>query len=157
MHDRLSSLCCPDWLDTMCLLPRTLAHDHHAAAGRTHSLNHSKAVCCMYRFMMYLCIADFQPNKAPPLSSVAVAPAGDIFTAEGPKPHSKPQALDKAGISKVSISSLPLLIILCLISVSNSIADPCTTCKWCHVSILFICSVAIFDRPFKFNKLPDMY
>ena len=51
---------------------------------------------------MYL--ADFQPNKAPPLSSVAVAAGGDIFTAEGPKPHSTPQALDKAGISKVGIS-----------------------------------------------------
>lgn len=45
--------------------------------------------------------ADFQPNKEPPLSSVAVAAGGEIFTAEGPKPHSKPKALDKAGIAKV--------------------------------------------------------
>lgn len=51
-------------------------------------------------------VADFQPNKAPPLSSVEVAAGGDIFTAEGPKPHSTPQALDKAGISKVGISIL---------------------------------------------------
>ena len=47
--------------------------------------------------------ADFQPDKAPPLSSVPIAAGGDIFTADGPKPHTKPQALDNAGIAKVRI------------------------------------------------------
>ncbi|DBB09760.1 TPA: hypothetical protein ACH3X3_001395 [Trebouxia sp. C0006] len=45
--------------------------------------------------------ADFQPNKAAPLSSAAVAAEGDIFTPEGSKPHSTPKALDKAGIAKI--------------------------------------------------------
>lgn len=45
--------------------------------------------------------AEFQPGGKPPLSSVAVAAEGDIFTPSGPKPHSTPQALDKAGIAKV--------------------------------------------------------
>ena len=44
--------------------------------------------------------ADFQPNKAAPLSSAAVAAEGDIFTPDGSKPHSTPKALDKAGIAK---------------------------------------------------------
>ncbi|DBA72626.1 TPA: hypothetical protein ACH3X2_010374 [Trebouxia sp. C0005] len=45
--------------------------------------------------------ADFQPNKAAPLSSAAVAAEGDIFTPDGSKPHSTPKALDKAGIAKI--------------------------------------------------------
>lgn len=47
--------------------------------------------------------ADFQPNKAAPLSSAAVAAEGDIFTPEGSKPHSTPKALDKAGIAKACL------------------------------------------------------
>ena len=47
-------------------------------------------------------VADFQPGSKPPLSSVAVAAEGDVFTPSGPKPHSTPQALDKAGIAKVT-------------------------------------------------------
>ncbi len=54
--------------------------------------------------------ADFQPNKAPPLSSVAVAAEGDIYTSEGPKPHTTPQALDKAGIAKVGSHSTESLL-----------------------------------------------
>lgn len=70
---------------------------------------HSKlGVTCVFRLCVS-CLADFQPNKAPPLSSVAVAAGGDIFTAEGAKPHSTPLALDKAGIFKVSISFLPFI------------------------------------------------
>ncbi len=47
--------------------------------------------------------ADFQPNKAAPMSSAAVAAEGDIFTTDGSKPHSTPKALDKAGIAKACL------------------------------------------------------
>ena len=50
---------------------------------------------------MSACDADFQPNEAPPLSSVAVAAAGDVMTPKGSFPHTTPKALDKAGIDKV--------------------------------------------------------
>ena len=64
------------------------------------------SICLQHSLRLLSCceIADFQPGKAAPLSSVAKAAGGDIFTADGPKPHTTPQALDKAGIAKASRS-----------------------------------------------------
>ena len=75
----------------------------------TYRHEHSKLYVACVSIRCVSCLTDFQPNKAPPLSSVAVAAGGDIFTAEGPKPHSTPQALDKAGILKVGISLLSFI------------------------------------------------
>ena len=57
---------------------------------------------------MSACDADFQPNEAPPLSSVAVAAAGDVMTPKGSFPHTTPKALDKAGIDQVC-TEIPVL------------------------------------------------
>ena len=51
-------------------------------------------------------LAAFQPNRGAPLSSVAVAAAGDVITPEGSKPHTTPKALDKAGIAQVYVHAL---------------------------------------------------
>ena len=80
---------------------------------------------------MMLWVADFQPNKAAPLSSVAVAAGGDIFTPNGKsQPHSTPQALDKAGIAKAGTfypQSLP---------VQHSQCQKCKNPKSCHVGLV---------------------
>ena len=72
---------------------------------------------------------DFQPNKAAPLSSVAEAAEGDIFTPEGSKPHSTPQALDKAGIAKV----LPCL----LLASSCHSTSTRHSCTWDHDNLVW--------------------
>ena len=61
--------------------------------------------CCLSsQFLPDMCAvhAAFQPNRAAPLSSVAVAAEGQLITKEGPKPKATPKALDKAGIAQVS-------------------------------------------------------
>ena len=48
--------------------------------------------------------ADYQPNKAPPLSSTAAKAEGEVYLQDGTlAKFSKPQALDKAGIHEVRL------------------------------------------------------
>ena len=50
----------------------------------------------------FLNCAEFMPNKAPPLSSMATTATGDVYLPDGtPSKFTKPQALDKAGINNV--------------------------------------------------------
>lgn len=102
--------------------------------------------------------ADYQPNKAPPLSSVAVAAEGDCITADGPKPQSTPQALDTAGIARASISFLSSVDQLRLNGTRKvthklqTLADMCI-CKLCHFSGLVYVFSSVTLQPLIFENL----